>query len=225
MGLNEAFFGLAEIRPALLEALAEIGRIEEELNWQAETDPSDPDYLYDLLCAEQDMFDSIVNRLRKDLAASDEKRLYHVSDDYSGGDGIMASSQEEAWEEMADSFRDGERVEKTTWIDITVWPRDTEGAETPFSGTLTLDPPEPDCMDDEEHDWQSPYELLGGCQENPGVWGHGGGVVIRSVCKHCGRYKITDTWAQNPYNGEQGLHSVAYEEADEASLAWIAESE
>lgn len=87
--------------------------------------------------------------------------------------------------------------------------------------TVALDPEEPDCSDD-EHDWQSPYGLLGGIKENPGVWGNGGGVVIRQVCARCGRYRITDTWAQNPVSGVQGLESVAYEDADEASLAWVA---
>ena len=75
---------------------------------------------------------------------------------------------------------------------------------------VTIEPPEPDCEDGREHDWQSPVELVGGIKENPGVWGHGGGVVIHEVCMHCGTERVTDTWAQDPDTGRQGLHSVAY---------------
>jgi hypothetical protein len=87
---------------------------------------------------------------------------------------------------------------------------------------MSFDPPEPDCVGDEDHDWQSPHSLLGGIKENPGVWGHGGGVIIRQCCAHCGRYQVTDTWAQNSSTGKQGLTSVTYKDADEASLTWAA---
>jgi hypothetical protein len=62
-----------------------------------------------------------------------------------------------------------------------------------------------------DHDWQSPHALVGGLKENPGVRGHGGGVVIHEVCVHCGTLRVTDTWAQNPSTGEEGLESVRYE--------------
>jgi hypothetical protein len=88
--------------------------------------------------------------------------------------------------------------------------------------TYTFQPDEPDCDGEYDHDWQSPYSVLGGIRENPGVWGHGGGVIIREVCVHCGKYKETDTWAQDMGTGEQGLLSVRYEPANDASLAWIA---
>ena len=78
--------------------------------------------------------------------------------------------------------------------------------------TVAVDPDEPECVDGHDHQWASPYSILGGCKENPGVWGHGGGVYIKSVCMLCGCEKTIDTWAQNPENGEQGLDSVEYEE-------------
>lgn len=89
--------------------------------------------------------------------------------------------------------------------------------------TVTIEPIEPECAGEHDHDWRSPYSVLGGIKENPGVWGHGGGVILREVCAHCGRYRITDTWAQRKDTGEQGLESVKYEDADEASLAWALE--
>lgn len=88
--------------------------------------------------------------------------------------------------------------------------------------TIDIDPPEPDCVRGrDDHEWASPHDVLGGVAENPGVWGHGGGVVIREVCRHCGAYRETDTWAQDPGTGQQGLTSVSYEDADEASLAYV----
>jgi len=106
----------------------------------------------------------------------------------------------------------------TIWVDIHVSCEET-GEED--EETIILNPPEPECFSGEEHDWQAPYSVLGGVEENPGVWGHGGGVVIRRVCANCGLYKIIDTWAQNPNTGEQGLRSVRYEPPDEISLQWV----
>jgi hypothetical protein len=88
--------------------------------------------------------------------------------------------------------------------------------------TIEMEPEEPECAEDsKEHDWCSPYSVLGGIEENPGVYGHGGGVVSTEVCSRCGRYRTTDTWAQNPCNGQQGLTSIAYRDADEASSDWV----
>lgn len=75
--------------------------------------------------------------------------------------------------------------------------------------TIPVDPIEPKCLEG-EHDWQSPYSIVGGRKENPGVFGHAGGVFINEVCMKCGCGKQTDTYATNPANGEQGLRSVTY---------------
>jgi hypothetical protein len=77
--------------------------------------------------------------------------------------------------------------------------------------TVVVPMPKPPCAPGEDHDWQSPYDIVGGCKENPGVWGHGGGVVINECCIHCGARKRTDTWAQSPVTGEQGIEEVTYE--------------
>ena len=77
----------------------------------------------------------------------------------------------------------------------------------------------PDCEKGHDHDWCSP-QWLGGLSENPGVWGsRHGGVRIKEVCAHCGRYRITDTGATDSAAGQQ-CESVEYREPDEASLAW-----
>lgn len=139
------------------------------------------------------------------------------------------SGREAAEEYVADG--DWNEVTETCWIRVASWRaglylEDGEACEGEVDGsrehhTIALDPEEPECTHAAGHDWQSPYELLGGCEENPGCWGSGGGIVINKVCAHCGAYLVTDTWAQNPETGEQGLTSIEYRPADDASLAWV----
>lgn len=106
----------------------------------------------------------------------------------------------------------------TIWIDVFVRNALTGDEET---ATVQLDADEPDCVDGHDHDWKAPYSVLGGLKENPGVWGHGGGLIMKKVCAHCGMYQVTDTWAQDRSNGKQGLTSVSYEDADDDSLEWL----
>lgn len=148
---------------------------------------------------------------------NEEKKLWLCADE-GGTMEIKAETAQDAAQEYVDG---GEWGEGPTWVDVQVAPyvEDQDDAEWDRI-TIQIDAEEPDCEDGREHDWQSPYEVLGGIRENPGVWGNGGGVVIREVCACCGRYRIHDTWAQRPDTGEQGLETIAYEDADEASTAW-----
>jgi hypothetical protein len=63
------------------------------------------------------------------------------------------------------------------------------------------------------HSWCSPDEVVGGCQENPGVWSQGGAFVFRQVCRHCGKYRrlVSDAYTDK----------FSYEPADERSRAWV----
>ena len=82
------------------------------------------------------------------------------------------------------------------------------------SKTFTIDPPEPDCVELQEHDWCAPHSVVGGVKENPGTYGgHGGKITSTTVCRHCGRYRETST-----IPGEHS--SLRYHEANERSLAW-----
>lgn len=108
----------------------------------------------------------------------------------------------------------------TVWVDYYV-ANTVTGERDRF--TIAWEAEEPECADANEHDWRSPHRLLGGLEENPGVWAHGGGVIIRECCARCGRYRVTDTWAQRPDTGEEGLSETRYEDADDASLAWVQE--
>ena len=147
----------------------------------------------------------------------------YMCDDGNAEIEIEAESAEEAAQEYVDGGDWGDRSE-TCWIDVYVTPVGDDGEAITDEReriTITLDAEEPECEDGQEHDWRSPYSLLGGVKGDPGVWGHGGGVLIKEVCAHCGRYKVTDTWAQRPDTGEQGLDSVEYMDADEDSLAYV----
>jgi hypothetical protein len=135
---------------------------------------------------------------------------------------IKAENAREAAQEYV-HLGDWEPSDSTTWFSIEVWEHEDEDGDPIDSKTfsISLDPPEPDCKPDKKHEWASPYSVLGGLEENPGVQGSGGGVVITEVCAHCGCYRIRDTWATNPETGEQGFESVEYDDADEQSLTWI----
>lgn len=150
-------------------------------------------------------------------------REWSVSEEGYGFATVEADDLEaaiDAAKDEVDTSCYGERDE-TIWCDYCVR-NDVTGEYGTFS--LQIDPDEPDCAAGHEHDWRTPHSVLGGLRENPGVVGHGGGVICREVCLHCGRYQVTDTWAQNRSNGTQGLTSVTYKDADEESLAWVRRS-
>ena len=96
-------------------------------------------------------------------------------------------------------------------------PGDLEDIE-PYFSTSLINPPEPES--DHEHQWDSVQKIEGGLKENPGVWGHGGGVIVSYHCKHPGCYvtMTKDTWAQNPATGQQGYETVVYGELDEDDM-------
>lgn len=97
----------------------------------------------------------------------------------------------------------------THWVEV--WVSGTAGGLS-NRVPVAVDPDEPeDC----EHDWRQPVWL------GP-VRSYGGWHNYREVCAHCGAYRLTDTAAVNPSNGERGT-SVEYLPADNESLAWVAE--
>lgn len=129
-----------------------------------------------------------------------------------GGDIDLECEPEDLRAEVEDFVRGGDYnlspEDGTIWVDVYI--TDEDGEEDRM--TVKVDPPEPKCFPGEVHDWESPHDIVGGIEENPGVHGHGGGVIIEQVCMSCGTKRTTDTWAQRPDTGEQGLESVSYEE-------------
>lgn len=133
-----------------------------------------------------------------------------------------ASSPEEAAEEL---FSQGYTAPASQSEEYRAWVYrlDEDGEEIDGRWIRhTVHPDEPPCEED-DHDWRSPYSVLGGLEENPGVAGKGGGVVVREVCRHCGRYRITDTWADDGHGGQMEDDCIWYEDADTASTEWIEE--
>jgi hypothetical protein len=138
--------------------------------------------------------------------------------EFDGGQGgtetIEADSIQEALEKACESAKDGDYAEAlengTIWVDVTVT-ADEEDGETLSDPNYAIDPPEPRCGDNGgDHVWASPLSIVGGCKENPGVYGHGGGITSKEVCLRCGCEEFSDSWAQNRDNGMQGLDSVSY---------------
>jgi hypothetical protein len=124
---------------------------------------------------------------------------------------IEASDMQDAREQARDWATDGSYDTSAGYVYVTVYIMDTSG-ECMETVSVALPMDEPQCDNASgEHDWQGPYGIVGGLRENPGVWGHGGGVVINRVCMTCGCGKRTDTWAQRRDTGEQGLTEVTYQ--------------
>ena len=179
-----------------------------------------------ILAAAEDLRD----RARDVWLSSDEERDWRVGGDAWGGTGpdtLFSVCPSDIEERISDDCRDyGEWGDQTETLFINDWASPIDPVtDEPIEGervdvTTTIEVDEPDCTGD-GHDWQSP-EMLGGLAENPGVVGHGGGVIVTEVCAHCGKYKSTDTWAQNRSTGEQGLTSIEYADADEKSERWLA---
>ena len=119
---------------------------------------------------------------------------------------ITADNMRAAAQEYVDGGDWGE-ITSTAWVTVRVMDEDGDSERI----KITIDPEEPACVGGHDHDWQSPHAIVGGIESNPGVRGHGGGVKITEVCMRCGCGKHTDTWAQDPEDGQQGLHAVSYE--------------
>jgi len=127
---------------------------------------------------------------------------------------ISAVSFEEAKEQAEQWIADGDwdtSTGTTIWVRGYLSETDDNGDETSHPLQVAIDPPEPQCVHAGGHDWQAPHRIVGGSKECPGVSNKGGGVSIQEVCVRCGCGKLTDTWAENPETGEQGLYSVSYQ--------------
>lgn len=96
----------------------------------------------------------------------------------------------------------------------TLWEATTATSESDEDDSsyrmIAIDPDEPDCATGHEHVWETPHDIVGGDPQNPGVRSSGGGVECTSVCVHCGCERTTDSWAQDPVTGQQGLSSIEY---------------
>lgn len=136
----------------------------------------------------------------------------------------LASNASEALDSyMEDVSSDTE----TYWLSLCAFRKDEDGEHIDEATRfIAVDPSEPSCIGRAGHDWKSPHSIVGGIKENPGVFGFGGGLKIRECCMRCGCLRLTNTWAQDPVTGKEGLRSVSYEPdyyADELSAEYADE--
>lgn len=150
-----------------------------------------------------------VDIAREALAASGESRAWDLSEGGTRYDTVHAGSAGEALEIALLNFDASAYDAETTMLVRLYVACPATGEQS--STSVEIVPAEPACSIADEHDWQTPYEIVGGLEENPGVFGHGGGVITHAVCMHCGCGRATDTWATDPETGRQGLTSVSYD--------------
>ena len=106
-----------------------------------------------------------------------------------------------------------ETFKKTLSWDGTEW--DEYETEKSVS-LLELHPPEPECLDGGDHHWCTPHEILGGCEQSPGVSSEGGLVQTTEVCAKCGVYLHTIA------DLNSRADTISYSPADEESEKWAA---
>ncbi len=204
---------LTPLGDALSAAIA-AERVADAAYYDTDCEPDGPEW------AAAQAAEQVTAAARAALRNSDEPRVYSIRyRDSSGVTTTITSTPDQLDEAVENDVRSGDwsTDDSPCYVDIEV--TCVDGYEE--RRTITIEVPEPECTDAHEHDWCSPLELVGGCADNPGVWGHGGGVIIHEVCSHCGTHRRTDTWAQRMDTGEQGLTEVSYELADDRARARV----
>ena len=130
---------------------------------------------------------------------------------------LEARTLPEAVKEARALVKEAMEVDRTEYVEAIVRSV-TPGTEEPIdiedSITHRMDP-EPA---HEPNDWRSPHELLGGLKENPGVQGHGGGVIVEEIDANSGIKRITNTWDQG--QGPEPVETIRYEDPTNESLEW-----
>jgi hypothetical protein len=152
---------------------------------------------------------------------------YVMREDSGASEIIEADTIGQALEQAREWAADG-GYESRVMVGVRVIELDADGEQTDNQLSAEVEagpePEAPKCADGQEHDWQSPYEVVGGIKENPGVWGSSGTrLTVREVCAHCGYYRVTQHTGSQRNPGELP-QTVTYEDADERSLSWVAES-
>lgn len=150
-----------------------------------------------------------------------------VADD---GNAEVATTADTNLEAAQEYVSDGDWGDGKCSVRVHVWKYalDINGeqervAEDSFDVDAGSDPEAPgECgTDDDDHDWETPLELVGGCRENPGVFSIGGTTFrATSVCASCGTYRISTSRGEQRNPGE-AASEIEYREADEHSRAWI----
>lgn len=169
------------------------------------------------------MRDFLVSRLNLILPRRFKVKTDNCSDFFEADDLDDAKEWVENW------ISDGEYGDDPCYVDTTIVEVDEDDIELDYpeyfeifwEGHITI----PDCDHEDGHDWQEPYEVVGGCKENPGVYGIGGAQICStSVCSRCGMYRVY-TSASTPGNFPKEPEKYEYKDADERSVKWVESQE
>lgn len=137
-------------------------------------------------------------------------------------DESQVGSMDEAKDAAIDWIQDG-TWEGKMMLDVWITQVDHDGKvldRVDFKVEVGKDPEPPECAEGCEHDWCSPYEVVGGLKENPGVWSLGGTTIHTSeVCSHCGWFRKSTAYGSQRNPGQ--CDKVEYEEPSDSSLEWI----
>lgn len=171
--------------------------------------------------ARKEGHDEVADRLAQEVIDREIDREWAVRADDGGGydTHVTACTRADAVAAACDDYRYCDGYDTTTGpvhlhLEVSCYATGEEEC-----GDVTIPMDEPECVGGRGHDWASPYDIVGGIKENPGVWGHGGGVICREVCLRCGCGRTTDTWAGDGCGGhteevtyESGQHLDALQE-------------
>lgn len=124
---------------------------------------------------------------------------------------IEAATSKEAAEEFVIDRDYCFENNKTTWVQVWVTPIDER-----VSHMVGVEPDEPSCVTGISHIWKHFFDRV---DKPPGGRPYGGRGVVTEACIRCGVYRITDVWPK--YNNDSQWGTLEYQEADEASLAWV----
>jgi len=118
----------------------------------------------------------------------------YICTDSEGGEAIIHATSVKRAAQIFAETGDWPESNSTFWVKVNVKGRKEEDVIK-----VPIHPEVPLC-NKEEHEWIDVE-----------FWSSSGGIKYKEKCINCNLYKITDTWAQDCMDGEQGLHSITYE--------------
>lgn len=152
-------------------------------------------------------------------------RRWEARGDDSTTETIEVGTVREAKEQVKEIWQAGDYNSKCV-VEVGLTEIDADGEAIGYHYWVSVecgeDEPAPECVEGEDHEWESPLECVGGIDSNPGVWSLGGTTItFKECCCKCGKYKIETQYGSQRNPGQ--VDEVEYEDADEASLEWIAQ--
>lgn len=127
---------------------------------------------------------------------------YMISEDSGASEVREAESLDDALSQAREWSADGDYDER---VMVTCYAVEIDDDGDPIGDRVSAEvmagpePEEPECIGDEDHDWQGE----GGCESNPGVWSLGGTAMrYDERCTRCGWRRITHTSGAQRNPGE-----------------------